>query len=113
MFDELFSKFRKKINKAEKTSEELEAEYEKLKLQYAQIANSDLYGFITAYYLAKIEINRDVMETKDPLVEADRFALVNLRAENRVMKYFMEDMEGMKAQMELEALQKEQAQQIL
>jgi hypothetical protein len=104
MFEKLFSKFKERKSLADKTSEEIEAEFEKIKVQYANLGTTDTYLILTEYFLAKIDINRDVMEQKDPLIEADRFEIVNRRAENRVMRGLIQDIEHMKQQVEVERL---------
>ena len=100
MFEKLFEKFLNNISKAEKNSQELEIEFDKLKLDYAKIGTSDLYKLLTEYFLARIEINRDLLEEKNPMVETDRPILMNILAENRVMRKFIEDIEAMKAELE-------------
>lgn len=97
MWDKLFDKYKKnQQSKAERISEDLEADFDKFKRQYASIGTSEVYAFISEYFLAKIEINRDVIEEKNPLIEADRIEILSRQAENKAMKSFIEDIEMMK-----------------
>lgn len=109
MFEKLFEKFKKReiTTTAEKTSQQLEQEFDLIKKEYAKIATSDLYKLFKNYYEARIEINRDLMEEKNPIVEGDRVKFVELRAENNVMRGFIIDIEDMKTQWELEQNQPE------
>jgi hypothetical protein len=106
MFEKLFAKFKKQLSKPEKTAAELEAEFDKLKVAYCNIANSDLYQLLKEYFEAKIEINRDIIELKNVNVEAERVHIAQAQAEIKVMRDFIVDIEGMKAEQELEALAK-------
>lgn len=107
MFESLFSKFRKQLSRPERTGQELETEFDRLKIQYANLASSDVYQLIKEYFLAKIEINRDLFEVKNISNEADKALLGNAQAEIRVMRDFIADIEGMKGQLEIEQIQKE------
>lgn len=106
MFEKLFEKFNKKITKADKTKEELEVEFDKIKVEYAQIATSQLYNLFSEYFLAKIEINRDLIDHKNPLIGGDRIKILELQSENRVMRGFIEDVEGMRKMVEQEQEEK-------
>lgn len=101
MFSKLFEKFRTQLSKPERTAEELTAEFDRLKVAYSQIATSDLYQLIKEYYEAKIEINRDILEIKNISSDEDKAKMMNAQAEIRVMRDFINDMEDMKNQYEL------------
>lgn len=100
MLDKLFDKF-KKTMPAEKTAIEVEAEFDRIKRQYANLGTSDIYNILTQYFLAKIEINRDVIETCNPMDKAQRLKEIELKAENRVMTNLIRDVEDMKEQAKL------------
>ena len=100
MFEKLFERFRAKQSKAERVSEDMEREFDRIKLEYSKIATSDLYKLIIEYFLTKIELNRDMIEEKNPLIKEDRYREVELKAEIKAMKGFITDMEDMKEQYE-------------
>jgi hypothetical protein len=99
MFSNLFAKYRKikveETNPLVKTDEELTQDFALLKVKYAQIANSDLYKFFVEYYLARLEINRDLMEGLNPFDEKNRTLLLQAQSEAKVIRKFIKDIEDM------------------
>lgn len=105
MFDQLFARFKKnEVSTTDKATQDLEAAFDKMKYEYAKIATSDLYNLISEYYLTKIDLNRDTIESKNPLSEEGKIRIVELQAENRVMRSFIQDMEEMKKELQKETL---------
>jgi len=105
MFDNLFAKFKKKEIKevlaAVKTEEELTQEFAGLKVKYAQIANSELYGFLKEYYQVRLDINRDILEGLNPHNEENKARILQAQCENKVIRDFITDIEDMKNQYNL------------
>lgn len=99
MFSSLFEKFRKTKANHLKAQEDLDAEWDKIKQQYATIGYSELYQLMIEYFLTKMELNRDSLEKFNPYSEADRAKILDLQAQNKVMSQFILDMEGMKEQL--------------
>ena len=100
MWDSLFAKYRKvkvveETNPLIKTEEELVQDFALLKVKYAQLANSDLYKFFVEYFLARLEINRDLMEGLNPLDEKNRTILLKAQSEASVIRKFIKDIEDM------------------
>jgi hypothetical protein len=101
MFKELFKQFKKaEVSKADKATQDLEVAFDKIKIEYAKISTSDVYQLISEYYLTKIDLNRDTIESKNPLSEEGKIRIVELQAENRVMRSFIQDMEDMKKELQ-------------
>ena len=102
MFNQLFAKYRKTVeepvNSLIKTQQELEQDFALLKVKYAQIANSDLYKFFVEYFLARLEINRDLMEGLNPFDEKNRTILLKAQSESKVIRQFIRDIESMHTQ---------------
>lgn len=101
MFDQLFARFKKvELSKPDKQIADLDTEFMRIKKAYADIATSDLYNLISEYFLVKIDLNRDAMDTKNPLSEEGRIKIVELQAENRIMRKFIEDIEAMRDELQ-------------
>jgi hypothetical protein len=100
MFNELFAKFAsKRIAPILKTEAELIQEFEKVKKGYASIATSAIYKLLKEYFEVKIEINRDALESL-PLDEAEKLRM--FKAEIKVMRNFLQDIEDMRSEYERE-----------
>jgi len=91
MFKELFKKYRKYTQNELKPVEELEKDFDKIKVEHAALVTSELYALFKEYYLARIELNRDELEK-----DLDEKETQRLRAENDVMRRFILDIEDMK-----------------
>jgi hypothetical protein len=104
VFDQLFTRFKKKPVNAVLKTDELEAEFRKAQIEYAKIADSDIYAFLREYFLAKLEINRDQLEKLgvDNVENMVRFR--ECQAENKVYRSMMKDIESMKEIVEIERL---------
>jgi|GEM_PF-6441463 hypothetical protein len=105
MFRELFANFQKRELPALKTELELINEFEKIKRAYASIASSNLYKLLKEYFETKIEINRDALEVLG-LDQSEKIRV--FQAEIKVMRAFIQDIEGMMADYEREVLETQQ-----
>lgn len=90
MFANVFEKFKKSIAKKSQTQDELQREFDQVKINYASLATSDLYKLFKEYFTAKIELNRDDLER-----EKDLNIINRKQAEILVYRSVMEDIEGM------------------
>lgn len=95
MFD-MFKK-RKLVSQNSKEMEQLQHEFEQEQKKYILMANSDVFKFFKEYFEAKIELNRDRLELLDKGNE-ERL----LKAENKVMREFVSDIESMQQLSEVE-----------
>jgi len=105
MFKKLFAKFRKYDIQPIKTEEALTHEFETLRVKYAQIGNSELYKFLSEYYQARLEINRDIIEGLNPYSSENQARILQAQSENKVIRDFISDIEDMKTQYELAQMQ--------
>jgi hypothetical protein len=100
----MFHKFKKRQidRRLVKNQAELEREYKNMLTQQIQAASSPMFEFFIDYFEAKLEINRDRLEIKDPI--KDEGAIRDLQAEQRVMRRLVDDLIQSKniAELELE-----------
>lgn len=98
MLSTFFDRFKKVKEESApaKTMEELEREFDKMKVAYATVGTSEIYKMLKEYFLVKIEINRDLIELTAPTGEDARTKVVQAQAEIRVMRDFIADIEEMK-----------------
>lgn len=98
MLSTFFDRFKKVKEQSApaKTMDELEREFDKMKVAYATVGTSEVYTMLKEYFLVKIEINRDLIELTTPIGEDTRTKIVQAQAEIRVMRDFIADIEEMK-----------------
>lgn len=95
MFNNLFDKFRKHEILPVKQKEELEREFANIKISYATIASSQIYSLLKEYYLARLEINRDILEQLNPVYAGNKHKILAAQAENKIIRDFISDIEDM------------------
>ena len=103
MFEDLFKKFKKRRLNSLKSLEEIESDWEKMKLEYASVGSSDLYLLIKEYFLTRAEMNRDVMEELNIDDKAQLAKIRKAQAENQVIYNFINDIEGMMQSLQSES----------
>lgn len=101
----MFERFKKRklIHDLDKTLDELEAEYSLEKQKNIQLASNDFFKFLIGYLEAKIEINRDKIDLLDENKKKDRQKETMLKAELRVWREFIHEINELKKLYEQEA----------